>query len=143
LSELIYKERIGKDELVIRPFEEKDAPGLAKLLNESEEGWPGGFTGGIPFTADRVLEEAKREKPLVYYVLTLNDQILGVCTLSEHWLEKSVAYVSFLNTHLGRQHEGCPALQENRLLLDARNKGVPAESCPSDSQLPTRKGVLP
>lgn len=99
MSELIYKERIGKDELVIRPFEEKDAPGLAKLLNESEEGWPGGFTGGIPFTADRVLEEAKREKPLVYYVLTLNDQILGVCTLSEHWLEKSVAYVSFLNLH--------------------------------------------
>ncbi|HDD68925.1 MAG TPA: hypothetical protein ENG61_01030, partial [Candidatus Korarchaeota archaeon] len=54
--------------VVIRRFVDGDAEGLAKLMNESEEGWPGGLTGGIPYTAERAREWIERSRcfaPLV------------------------------------------------------------------------------
>ena len=30
---------------------------LADMWNRSEEGWPGGWTGGVPYTAERVLHD--------------------------------------------------------------------------------------
>ena len=122
MTKHVYRERIGKDEIVIRPCEDKDAQGLAKLFNESEEGWPGGFTGGIPYTAERVLEEFEREKPLVCLLITLNGEIIGICSVTEHWMEKNAAYVSFLNLHPKHHGKGFGRrllLQGIRYTIDA------------------------
>ncbi|RLE77523.1 MAG: hypothetical protein DRJ56_02210, partial [Thermoprotei archaeon] len=40
----------GELKWVVREFIREDAAKLARLLNESEEGWPGGLTGGVPYT---------------------------------------------------------------------------------------------
>ena len=99
MSKLVYEEEIGEDKIVIRTFDEKDAEGLARLFNESDENWPGGFTRGVPYTAERVSEDAKREKALAYLLLTFNGQIIGVCTVHEHWRDKKAGYIGFLNLH--------------------------------------------
>ena len=38
-------------------FQNADAEKLAELFNSFDQGdlWPGGFTGGVPYTAERVL----------------------------------------------------------------------------------------
>ncbi len=99
MSKLIYEEEIGGDKIVIRPFLDKDAEGLARLYNESDESWPGGFTRGIPYTAERVAEDVKREKALAFLLLTFNERIIGVCTVNEHWRDKRAGYIGFLNLH--------------------------------------------
>ena len=99
MNEDYYEERIGNDTIVIRPFRREDAEGLANLFNESEEGWPGGLTGGIPYTAERLLDEIKRMNALAHWILLLNGQIIGVCSTSEHWKDEKAAYVMFLNLH--------------------------------------------
>ena len=81
MSKLVYEEEMGEDKIVIGSFEDKDAEGLARLFNESDESWPGGFTHGVPYTAERVSEDVKREKALAYLLLTFNEQIIGVCTV--------------------------------------------------------------
>jgi len=45
-------------EPTIIEFRKEDASKLADLFNsfDSEELWPGGFTGGVPYTAERVLD---------------------------------------------------------------------------------------
>jgi ribosomal protein S18 acetylase RimI-like enzyme len=122
LSLHVYRENIGSDRLVIRQLEEKDASGLAIFLNECEEGWPGGFTGGIPFTPQRVLEDLKKEKALAYLVLNYNDKIIGICTIHEHWMHKNAGYIGFLNLHPEYHGKGLG----RRLLMQGIRYGIDA-----------------
>jgi len=92
--------------LTIRRFVEKDAEGLAKLLNESEEGWPGGLTGGIPYTAERAKEWIERSSCFAPLVAELDGEIVGICTVTEHFEEKDSAYVEFLNVHPKHRGKG-------------------------------------
>jgi len=89
----------SSSELVIREFREEDAPGLARLLNESEEGWPGGLTGGIPYTAERVLEEIRSSNAIAHYVAEIEGRLVGYLELDWHWLGKDAAYISLVNVH--------------------------------------------
>ncbi len=89
---------------IVRRFTEKDAEGLAKLLNESEEGWPGGLTGGIPYTAERAKEWIERSRCFAPLVAELEGEIVGICTITEHFWEKDSAYIEFLNVH--PEHRG-------------------------------------
>ena len=91
---------------IIRRFREKDAEGLAKLLNESEEGWPGGLTGGIPYTAERAKEWIERSRCFAPLVAELDGEIVGICTVTEHFWEKDAAYVEFLNVHPNHRGKG-------------------------------------
>ncbi len=91
---------------IIRRFAGKDAEGLAKLLNESEEGWPGGLTGGIPYTAERVKEWIERSRCFAPLVAELNGEIVGICTVTEHFWEKDAAYIEFLNVHPKHRGKG-------------------------------------
>jgi len=85
---------------------EKDAEGLAKLMNESEEGWPGGLTGGIPYTAERAKEWIERSSSFAPLVAELDGEIVGICTVTEHFEEKDSAYVEFLNVHPKHRGKG-------------------------------------
>ena len=41
----------------VAEFTPADAAAVAAMFNNSEEGWPGGFTGGVLMTAEHVLRE--------------------------------------------------------------------------------------
>ena len=92
--------------VVIRRFVDGDAEGLAKLMNESEEGWPGGLTGGIPYTAERAREWIERSRCFAPLVAELDGEIVGICTVTEHFSEKDAAYVDFLNVHPRHRGKG-------------------------------------
>jgi len=99
LNKSCYEEEIGNDKIVIRPFRNSDAKGVARLYNESDNNFPGGLTRGVPFTAERVQEQLERENALVQLLIFFNRCIIGICTVSIHRKDKNATYVSFLNLH--------------------------------------------
>jgi len=102
------KRRRGREpeDFLVREFKEEDAPGLARMYNESDEGWPGGLTRGIPYTSERVLHEIHRGSTFARLVVDLKGEIVGYCTLGKHWRDKDAAYVDFLNVSPRYQRKG-------------------------------------
>ena len=91
-------------------FQKEDASKLAELLNSfDKEGlWPGDFTGGVPYTAERVLDSwfivVKR---ICILVSTHNGKFTGICTLHPHYEDAEAAYIGLLGVHpnyLGKGH---------------------------------------
>ncbi len=80
-------------------FKKKYAESLARLWNESDEGWPGGATHGIPMTAERILEEIKKMRPITTYLALADERVVGDCRISKHWEEEDLAYVALLSVH--------------------------------------------
>jgi len=107
-------------EIVIRAFSEEDAAGLAALLNASDSAWPGTFTGGIPYTPERVLEQRREREYLLDLVAEVDGEIVGTCTLTRDWDDPQAAYVSFLNVHPEWHGKGIG----RRLLLGAVDEAV-------------------
>lgn len=112
------------EELLVREFVEGDAPGLARMYNESDEGWPGGFTRGIPYTPERVLHEVQRGSAFARLVVELKGKIVGYCTLGERWGDKDAAYVGFLNISPSYQGKGFGRRLLLRSVEEATKRGV-------------------
>ncbi len=91
-------------------FREKNAQQLAELFNSfDEEGlWPGGFTGGVPYTAERILNSFPvAVKNICVLVSTFNGKYTGICTLHPHSEDAEAAYIGLLGVHpnyLGKGH---------------------------------------
>ena len=83
----------------IKIFEPTDAEKLAVLLNESEEGWPGGLTGGIQFDARRTLEWVEKENAIAPLIAVEDEKAVGMCFVTEHFRDKEAVYLEFLNVH--------------------------------------------
>ena len=84
----------------IRPkiveFKREDASKLADLFNSfDKEGlWPGGFTGGVPFTAERVLDSFPVSiKSISLLISTHKGGFTGICTLHPHYEDSEAAYI--------------------------------------------------
>jgi len=82
---------------VITEFRIEDAQKLADMFNASDEGWPTGITGGMPITAEIVVEYKKKEDTISSLVVWDGDKIVGVLELTEFWRDTDVLYVGFLN----------------------------------------------
>jgi len=93
---------------IVREFKKGDpheAALLAEMWNASDAGWPGGWTRGIPDTAERVLERKEREDLLAMFVAEHDGQIVGYGDLNAQAGQQDVAYVPLLNVrpdHHGR-----------------------------------------
>ena len=120
-------------EFILRTIDiEKDADKLAVMWNESDDQWPGTWTGGVPMTAETVLDWYKQEKKIAVYVFETADRerIVGYCSFNEREEEKNVGYVGLLNVHpayqgksLGRKLlqrciDGCTQLGFHILALE-------------------------
>jgi GNAT superfamily N-acetyltransferase len=82
----------------VRDFTTEDAEGLAKCINESEGGWPGGITHGVQHTAQHVMEDYEREVKLAWLIaVDQQGQVAGISTLHPHFEDKEAAYLGFLN----------------------------------------------
>lgn len=91
-------------------FRKKDAAKLAALFNSfDKEGlWPGGFTGGVPYTAQRVLESFPvNVNHICILISTYEGKFTGICTLHPHFEDTEAAYIGVLGVHpdyLGKGH---------------------------------------
>lgn len=87
------------------PQDPQDAEKLAAMWNASESGWPGGWTGGIPCTAERIREEQERHHRLAVFVMEYEHEIVGYGDLEAQPGQREVAYLPLLNVrpdHHGR-----------------------------------------
>ena len=83
----------------MKTYEPSDAASIAQMWNESDEGWPGGFTGGVPFTAERVKQWLTEERFIDVYLIVADQRVVAYCSLYEYASEPSAAYVALLNCH--------------------------------------------
>lgn len=82
----------------VRDFTPADAEGLAKCINESEGGWPGGLTSGVQHTVEHVMEDYERQVKLTWLIaVDEQNQVAGVSTLHPHSEDQEAAYLGFLN----------------------------------------------
>jgi len=91
-------------------FGKEDAPKLAELFNSFDrEGlWPGSFTGGVPFTAERVLSSFPAGvKNICILISTFRGKFTGICSLHPHSEDAEAAYIGVFGVHpdyLGKGH---------------------------------------
>ena len=91
-------------------FKREDAAKLAELFNsfDREDLWPGGFTGGVLYTAERVLDSFPVAiKHIAVLISTHEGLFTGICTLHPHREDPEAAYIGVLGVHpdyLGKGH---------------------------------------
>jgi GNAT superfamily N-acetyltransferase len=83
----------------IKSYDLSDAAGVAQMWNESDEGWPGGFTGGVPFTEERVRQWKSEERYIDIFLVVADGKVVAYCSLFEYGMEPTAAYVALLNCH--------------------------------------------
>ncbi len=94
----------------IRDFEmtEKDAARLADCFNsfDDSDSWPGGFTGGTPYTAQRVLERIERTDNIRVIVAIDGSKIIGHCNVAHAERDREGAYVGLIGVRPDYQGKG-------------------------------------
>ncbi len=91
-------------------FQKGDARKLAELFNSFDrEGlWPGGFTGGVPYTVERVLSSFPAGvKNICVLISTHKGKFTGICSLHPHSEDAEAAYIGVFGVHpdyLGKRH---------------------------------------
>ncbi|MGI6368723.1 MAG: GNAT family N-acetyltransferase [Anaerolineae bacterium] len=91
-------------DLIIRECDPaQDAQQLADLFTESESSWPGGWTGGMPLTADRVLKWLESDRMVSTQVAVADGRVVGFCSFCKGtlWPSQQVnsGYLELLNVH--------------------------------------------
>jgi ribosomal protein S18 acetylase RimI-like enzyme len=89
----------------IRPYTPADNAGLAIMWNESDEQWPGTFTGGVPMTEEIMRDWLSKETCLMRLVTKAagHGSIVGYGSLWEDPGRPDTCYVALLNVHPGHQ----------------------------------------
>ncbi|RIK37770.1 MAG: hypothetical protein DCC55_23265 [Chloroflexi bacterium] len=96
---------MSNPQYIIEPYTHDHDAALAVMWNESDQQWPGGFTRGIPFTAERIADWMDKQTALVRLVVkTDSGAVVGYGSL---WDEPSQpgrsCYVDLLNVHPDHQ----------------------------------------
>jgi GNAT superfamily N-acetyltransferase len=85
--------------LIVRdynPNDKEDAERVAAMFNDFDSAWPGGFTRGVPETADRIRERMLRMRRLAVLVADWDGELVGYCDLEAQEGQKEFAYVDLL-----------------------------------------------
>jgi len=94
----------------VREFELtlEDAARLAECLNsfDDSDSWPGGFTHGNPFTAERVFKSWSKSKNIRVIVGYSEDKIVGHCNISNAELDAEATYIGLLGVNPQYQGQG-------------------------------------
>ncbi len=97
----------------------EDASRLAECFNsfDDSDSWPGGFTGGNPYTAQRVYDDLKKSTDLRTIVAHVDDKIVGHCNVVNSSLDTEAVYVGLLGVNPEYQGQGYGKL----MLIEAAN----------------------
>lgn len=115
---------------VIIEFQKEDASKLAELYNSFDRPglWPGGFTGGVLFTAERVLDSFPVAlKNICILISTVNGNFTGICSLHPHYEDSDAAYIGLLGVHpdyLGKGHGKALILKAIHIAKEKKIKRV-------------------
>ncbi|MHA1480795.1 MAG: GNAT family N-acetyltransferase, partial [Candidatus Thorarchaeota archaeon] len=94
----------------VRDFELtlEDSARLAECYNtfDDSDSWPGGFTGGNPYTAERIFDDKKKSQDIRILVAYSGDKIVGHCNVCEGELDEESAYVGILGVDPAFQGQG-------------------------------------
>jgi ribosomal protein S18 acetylase RimI-like enzyme len=93
-------------EWFITEYNESYAESLAQMWNESDSVWPGGFTGGVPFTQELILQWQRETRAIAVYLVIADDRVVGYCELTEYPHEREAAYVELLGVHPAYHKQG-------------------------------------
>jgi ribosomal protein S18 acetylase RimI-like enzyme len=105
-------------------FQNADAVKLAELFNSFDRGdlWPGGFTGGVPYTAERVLSSFPAGvKNITVLISTHRGKFTGICSLHPHGEDAEAAYIGVFGVHpdfLGKGHGKAMILKALQIAAD-------------------------
>lgn len=91
---------VGQNTLVrrITEFRPEDAAAVAQMMNDSNEGWPGGFAT-VPATADDVRRREEENATVATFLSWEDGSVAGYCSLHEYPGEPGAAsYVGLLNS---------------------------------------------
>ena len=82
-----------------------DPAALAVMWNESDDQWPGTFTGGVPFTEERVRDWLDKKTCLMRLVVEngTDGSIVGYGSLRKDPGREGTCYVDMLNVHPAHQ----------------------------------------
>ena len=87
-----------RPEFALRPLDlKRDAPALARMWMESDDQWPGTWSGGIEITPTMIQEWLEREGALEISVWDTGDGIAGYCSFWKDLEEPETAYIALLN----------------------------------------------
>ena len=92
-------------EYTLEPYSPEHNAGLAVMWNESDDQWPGTWTGGVPMTTERVAQWMDEEICLLKLVVKQrNGRIVGFGNLRDQpGREGHTCYVAVLNIHPDHQ----------------------------------------
>jgi ribosomal protein S18 acetylase RimI-like enzyme len=82
----------------IKHYDESLAEGIAQMWNSWDDLWPGSFTRGIPYTAERVKKQWDKISALAILIAIdrRTNTPVGSCTLHPNWRDKEAAYIGTL-----------------------------------------------
>ncbi len=109
-------------EIEIHDYNESMAEDVAAMWNTWDDLWPGGFTQGVPYTAERVTKQFGKSNALAILIaIDQNDKKpVGSCTLYAHWRDQEAAYVGTL----GVSPEALGKKVGKRLLLESIQRAM-------------------
>jgi RimJ/RimL family protein N-acetyltransferase len=96
----------------IREYNESMAEDIAQMWNTWNDLWPGGFTQGIPYTAERVKKQYEQMSAIALLIAIDKEtnKPVGSCTLHPNWRDNEAAYIGtlgvspdVLNKKVGKQ----------------------------------------
>jgi RimJ/RimL family protein N-acetyltransferase len=82
----------------IRSYDENLAEEIAEMWNSWDDLWPGSFTRGVPYTAERVKKQWDKISALALLIAIdkRTNRPVGSCTLHPNWRDKEAAYIGTL-----------------------------------------------
>jgi len=85
----------------LHPYDHSFDAGLAGMWNDSDAQWPGTFTRGVPYTAERIAEWMDRVEAIIKFVIVRDSDalVVGYGDLWEEPKRPGSCYVALLNVH--------------------------------------------
>jgi ribosomal protein S18 acetylase RimI-like enzyme len=99
-------------EIEIQEYDDSLAEDIAQMWNTWDDLWPGSFTQGTPFTAERVKKQYGQINALALLIAIdkKTNKPVGSCTLHPNWRDREAAYIGtlgvspeVLNKKVGKQ----------------------------------------
>jgi len=83
--------------ILLRDYSDSDADAVARMWEESRDGWPPGFFGASATTAESVRQEERTSGGLFTALAWLGDRAVGFCKTTPYGGEQDATYVALLS----------------------------------------------
>ncbi|MDX1934107.1 MAG: GNAT family N-acetyltransferase [Capsulimonadales bacterium] len=100
-----------------------DPARLAAMFNTFDAVWPGGFTRGVPETAEGIRQRGERMERLAILIVEAEEEFAGYCDLKSETGETEVAYIPLLGAHPDHHGKGVGKMLLREMVRRVTEKG--------------------